>query len=585
MHTVRKSFLIALCLLGGTFMAQATPTMAKKTAFTQMETLANAYEAEFFATFPELGIFWGKNGIAQDRFMDHSYAASMKWQAREDDYLRQLNNIDESALQDTPAYNTYRLLNEHLNNNKAARVCRESLWNITSTMDGWHMVTTKVAEKQPVGTPEYRQMALKRWSTFGQIVDDEIAKLKLGLQEGYSAPKPAVRIVLTQLKIMLNNKTEASPYFSMALRDGDEAFKTQMKELIQTEINPALSRYVDYLEQDYLPQAREQIGVSALPNGVACYQAKVKQQTTLDISPDAIHTFGLQHMETLKKEVSAIGKEEFGLEDMAAIFHEAKTRPAYLFKSEQGILTYNYAAYERAKAIMAAWFVTIPKSEAIIEPYPEYRAKTGTSGEYNPPSEDGTKPGIYFINTYNPTNKSRVDQEAILFHELVPGHHLQLTVSYEDKSHLSLDKYLWNSGFGEGWALYAERLADEMGLYSDSISRLGMLSNESLRTARLVVDPGIHVMHWTREQAIDYLKQHTSLSDFIIEGEVDRYIMSPGQATAYMLGKKEIDDLRQLASVRENFAIREFHEQVLKNGAVTLPMLKENILKWLSDSL
>lgn len=179
--------------------------------------------------------------------------------------------------------------------------------------------------------------------------------------------------------------------------------------------------------------------------------------------------------------------------------------------------------------------------------------------------------------------KSRIDQEATLFHELIPGHHFQIALVYENKTLPPLNRYLFNAGFGEGWALYSERLADEMELYQDEISRLGMLSNESLRAARLVVDTGIHAFHWSREKAVDYLKQHTALSENIIEGEVDRYIMMPGQATAYLLGKNEILRLRQVAKeeLGDHFDIRQFHNQVLKNGVVSLSLLKDQIESWI----
>jgi len=567
-----------------TLMAKTKPL--PQTSIDRMSALAQNYEVDFFAKFPELGLFAGKQDIAYDYFMDHSYAAILQWQKREDEYLNALNDIDPEDLKDNPLYITYNLLKETLENNKGARICQESLWHINSTFSGWHMITTGVAQKQPVGTPEYRQQALKRWGTFPQIVDQEIANLKIGLSKGYTAPKSAVRIVLKQLEIILKNTPETSPYFNMAERDGDLAFKVAMAALIKTRIHPALHQYADYLKNEYLPQARDQVGVAALPNGHACYLAKVKQETTLSMDPNQIHELGLTHMQELNAEVADIGMKEFGLTDMREIFTEAKTRPQYLFKSEEEILNFNYAAYERAKAKMSAWFGIVPKAEAIIQPYPEYRAKTGAAGEYNSPSEDGTKPGIFFINTYDPTHRSRVDQEATLFHELIPGHHLQVAISYENLAQNSLNKYLWNSGFGEGWALYAERVADEMQLYTDDISRLGMLANESLRTARLVVDPGMHVLNWTREEAIDYMKQHTALSDLIIEGEVDRYIMLPGQATSYMLGKREIELLRHLSenTLKSNFDIREFHAQVLKNGALSLPMLKEQIMDWLVHS-
>ena len=290
-------------------------------------------------------------------------------------------------------------------------------------------------------------------------------------------------------------------------------------------------------------------------------------------------------MDKLAKEVGVIGLRKYKTQDMAEVFRLAKNESTHYFSTEQDILDYNMLALSRAKAKASDWFDLMPKTPGIVKPYPLHRAKTGASGEYHPPSEDGKEPGVFYINTYEPQQRSRIDQEATLFHELIPGHHFQIALQYEDGAIPRLNRYLWNSGYGEGWALYVERLADEMGIYDDDISRLGMLSNESLRASRLVVDTGIHVMHWNRQQAIDYLTQHTALSENIIEGEVDRYIMLPGQATSYMLGKLEIENLRQLAQEKlgNRFDIRQFHNQVLKNGVVTLPMLRMQIENWLVE--
>ena len=559
-------------------------TPPQKSTLQAFILLADQYEKEWFETFPELGVFWGRTDVSQERFMDHSRHAILAWQKREDDYLAALKQLDEKALKGSTRFVTYQLLKQTLENSIAARICNTRLWDV-NPMAGWHTVTTAVAEKQLIGTNAYRTAALKRWNTFPHVVDEELKNLKEGVRQGYTAPKPAVLRVITQVQYILQSKIEDSPYYDFARRDDDPLFKKQVKQLIQTVINPSLQRYVNYLKNDYLPIARTEIGVSALPNGLACYQAKLKETTTLDLSANEIYDYGLQHLVEINQEVHKIGKKMFGMENMSDIFQEAKHRKAYFFSSEKSILDYDFAALNRVKAKLPAWFGVLPKAEGTIKPYPAYQAKTGAGGEYIPPSLDGTRPGIFYINTDNPTQKSRVDQEATLFHELIPGHHFQIALSYEQSDHHSLDKYLWNSGFGEGWALYAERVADEMGVYSDDISRLGMLSNDALRSARLVIDPGIHVKHWTREKAVSYLKQHTTMSDSIIEGEIDRYIMNPGQATSYLLGKRQIETLRQLAEtqLKDNFDIRIFHDQVLKNGTVTLPMLAEQIHEWLAN--
>ncbi|MBA3536020.1 MAG: DUF885 domain-containing protein [Tatlockia sp.] len=551
---------------------------------TEFSRLATDYENELFNYSPELGLFWGRHDVAQDRFMDYSIEATQKWQNREDNFLNALNRMDDNKLRGSLDYYTYLLLKETLENKKESRICKEELWDINPAW-GWHNKMTIIAEKQPVGSAEYRELALKRWRTFNTVVESQIINLKTGLKLGYTAPKPAIKGVLAQLKILVDSKIEESPFYDFARRDNDKDFKTEVAQIIETIINPSLRNYINYLETEYLPLARNEIGVSALPSGSQCYQSKIKQETTLDLTAKEIHEIGLRSIQKLSEEIAEIGSKKYGTKDIKVIFSKAKNDSINYFSSEQDILNYNLSALERVKLIVSNWFEEMPKSEGIIRSYPLHRAKTGASGEYHPPSEDGTEPGIFFINTYEPEKRNRIDMEATLFHELIPGHHFQVALNYENKSLLPLNKYLWNAGYGEGWALYVERLADEMGLYKDDISRLGMLSNESLRAARLVVDTGIHAMHWSRDQAIEYLTKYTALDEIIIEGEVDRYIMLPGQATSYLLGKFEIEQLRNLAKERlgKQFDIRQFHNQILNNGVVSLPLLRTIIDSWIGE--
>ncbi len=550
---------------------------------TQLIAIADLYEKSFFDHFPEQGLFWGKTDVALDKFTDHSLSALRQWQEKEDQFLNQLNQLAEADLSHNPEHITYLLLKQHLENNIADRICKNELWFVDPLL-GWHNTLTMTAEKQPTNTPEYQRMALTRWQRVDKIVEDEIQNLTLGLKDGYTAPKPAVERVIKQFHLLINTPIKESPFFECAKNADNDEFKELFSHIIAEKIYPALTRYVVFLEKNYLPQARDQIGLSALPEGKACYQAKIKKETTLDISPEEIYHYGLQYMDQLINEIMTIGQKEFGATDLVEIFHQAKSNPKYLFQSEKEILAYNESALERAIKESPLWFDMMPKAKGVLKPYPLHRAKTGAPGEYHPPSLDGSRPGIFYINTYEPEKRSRADQEATLFHELIPGHHFQIALAQEDMNQHSVNQYLWNCGYGEGWALYVERLADNMGLYSDDISRLGMLSNEALRAARLVVDPGIHYMNWSRQDAIEYLKKHTALKQETIESEVDRYIMMPGQATSYMLGKREIEQLKKLSkeTLGDKFTYPEFHNQVLKNGTVTLPMLKEQILEWIS---
>jgi uncharacterized protein (DUF885 family) len=227
----------------------------------------------------------------------------------------------------------------------------------------------------------------------------------------------------------------------------------------------------------------------------------------------------------------------------------------------------------------------LPKADVRVEPYPKYREKNG-SNEYNPPAEDGSRPGLFYINAYQAEQKSRSPAESTAFHETIPGHHLQMALALERKGSHPISRYVFNSGFTEGWGLYAERLADEMKLYSSDLDRLGMLSSQAFRAARLVVDSGIHTMGWTRQQAIDYMLGHTSEAPADIASEVDRYIILPGQATAYMLGMLEIQRSRDGAreAMGSKFDIKAFHDRVLEDGSVPVTYLSEKIRQWAARS-
>jgi uncharacterized protein (DUF885 family) len=250
----------------------------------------------------------------------------------------------------------------------------------------------------------------------------------------------------------------------------------------------------------------------------------------------------------------------------------------YLFKSRAELLAYSKAALERARAATPQWFGIIPKADVRLEPYPAFREKNAPN-EYNPPSEDGTRPGIFYVSAYQAEKRSRADIESTAFHETIPGHHLQIATALERKEIHPLGRYVANNGYVEGWALYAEGLADEMMLFSGDLDRLGMLSSQNFRAARLVVDTGLHALGWSRQQAIDYMLAHTAQTGDAAAAEIDRYIIMPGQATGYMLGRLEILAAREVArtAAGDRFDIKAFHDRVLEDGAVPLTFLREKI--------
>jgi uncharacterized protein (DUF885 family) len=261
-----------------------------------------------------------------------------------------------------------------------------------------------------------------------------------------------------------------------------------------------------------------------------------------------------------------------------------RTDRRYTFGSEAELLAYARAAVARGERAVPRWFGFVPDADVVVKPFPAYQKASG-GGFYSAGSLDGSRPGTYELGTYLPETISRAGLEATAFHETWPGHHLQMSVALFGTGVHPVLRYVYVAGMAEGWGLYTELLADEMGLYSSDLDRIGMLSNQALRAARLVVDPGIHALGWTREQAIQYMLENTAESRAAVESEVDRYIAVPGQATAYMIGSLEIQDLRRLAEERlgDAFDVRGFHDVMLRDGAVTLPMLRAAVERWVAE--
>jgi uncharacterized protein (DUF885 family) len=290
-------------------------------------------------------------------------------------------------------------------------------------------------------------------------------------------------------------------------------------------------------------------------------------------------------MEKIQAEMLQIARRSFGTDDVPALLERLRTDTAFTFRSREQILTYVDSAIARSKREMPRWFGRLPQADVVVEPYLPFEERSAAGASYEQPAADGSRPGRYRINLFEPEKQSRAGMESTAFHEAIPGHHLQLALAMERPQAHLITRMLGNSGFSEGWGLYAERLADEMGLFSGDVDRLGLLSNEALRAARMVVDPGMHVMGWTRQQAVDYMIRHTAEPRSGVENEVDRYIAWPGQATAYMTGMLEIRRLRETAEreLGPRFDIRAFHDRVLEDGTVPLPLLREKIERWIAE--
>ena len=548
-------------------------------AAARVTALADAYLAAYFETFPEEA---SRNGIpkaAHGRIRDNSLSAVAAWERREDRWIEEIRSIDPAGLVGTPAWAAYGVLRHAVESSIDQRVCHSELQRV-GTLAGWQRDYSDLARIQPVGTLALRRDALSRLRALPRLIDTEIANLREGVRRGYVVPKVIAEGVIAQMDSLLASTPEASPFASPVARDGDPEFRRAMTSVV----NPAIRRYRDYLATEYLPAARASIGLLAAPDGPACYRALVRRFVSLDVAPDEIHALGLERMNAIEAEMKTIAERSFGTSDVAAVLERLKTESTYVFGSADEVVAYAQAAIDRIQGLLPKAFGIRPVSKVRIDPYPEFQAKAGAPGQYMPGLADGSRPGIFMINTWEPAKRSRAGLEALAFHEAYPGHHFQMSIALERSGIHPVGRYLWNSGFVEGWGLYAERVADEMGAYSSDVDLLGLLASESGRAARLVIDAGIHARGMTRPEAVAYLRAHTTRPPNEIEGEVNRYISWPGQATSYMLGAVEIRRLRDQAqrALGSRFEIRGFHDLVLEDGNITLPMLKSKIERWIA---
>ena len=577
----RHAYCVLICLATLACGAPQEQVVAAKhePADARVKALADAYLSGFFDRNPDQATYFGVPGRHHDQLPDNSLAAQKAWEAKEDAWLKDARAIDPADIQAGSLKATYAITREALESSVGSRVCRSELWNV-SQMTGWHISFGYLVTIQPVGTEDARKEALARWSAVPKYIDTEIANLREGIRLKYTAPKLNVRIVIDQMNSLISDTAE-SPFLSPTERDKDPAFDKVYLELFQSRLLEAFKKYRDFLQNDYLPAAREDIAVAANPDGAACYAASVRAFSTLPVQARTVHETGEHEVEKLMGEMQDIAQRSFHTSDVPALLQKLRSDRQFMFKDREDLIRYSQAALARAKTAVPDWFGLIPKADVRIEPYPKFREKNGSS-EYNPPAEDGSRPALFYINAYEAEKKSRAPAESTAFHETIPGHHLQGAIALERREIHPIGRYIINSGFVEGWALYAERLADEMKLYSSDLDRIGMLSEQNFRASRLVVDTGIHTMGWTRQQAIDYMLAHTAESADDIAAEVDRYIIWPGQATAYMLGMLEIRDARDEAQheMGAKFDIKAFHDRVLEDGAVPITFLSSKIKSW-----
>ncbi|MEU0797140.1 DUF885 domain-containing protein [Amycolatopsis sp. NPDC005961] len=354
--------------------------------------------------------------------------------------------------------------------------------------------------------------------------------------------------------------------------------------LVAEVVRPALARYREFVATEVAGNGRpgDRPGLCWLEDGEAHYAALARMHTTTDHTPEELHRLGLDVLAELEAEYAELGGREFGLTDPAAVRRRLRTDESLRWRDAEEMLETARAAVARATAAAPDWFHRMPRAECVVRAVPDADAPVAAAAYYFPPALDGSRPGVYFTNTHEVRTRDRFIAETVAFHESVPGHHFETSLALELTDLPQLRRVAPVTAYSEGWGLYTERLADEMGLFSSDVMRLGMVAEDSVRAARLVVDTGLHALHWTREQCVEFLRTHTVLSEVEVQSETDRYIESPGQALAYMTGRLEILRLRRFAesALGESFDIKDFHDVVLGGGPLPLKVLGDVVRAW-----
>jgi uncharacterized protein (DUF885 family) len=436
----------------------------------------------------------------------------------------------------------------------------------------------------PIVEPEHAEAMLAKYAGMGRMIRQATARVEEGVANHRVPIRYHVDKTVEQLDAYLALDPPDDPYLQLrspaAFSDGDEAaWRSRIGEVITSEVRPAWAHYRQVLVEQVAPVARssETPGVCSLDDGAELYRRAIRRHTSVDLSAEEIHEIGLSQIAKLADEYRELGGEVLGTTDLAEIFSRLRDDPDLSFKDGPSIVAASEAALAKGKAAMGDWFGRLPVADCVVRETP-----SGPTAFYYPPAPDGSRPGTFFINTADPTRWQTFEIESMAYHEGIPGHHLQLAISTELEDVPEFRKHARVTAYAEGWGLYTERLADEMGLYSGPLERIGMLSADSMRAGRLVVDTGLHGMGWTRQQAIDYFASNSPMSMTTIEGEVDRYIGMPGQALAYMIGRLEIMKYRAAAeaTMGDRFDIKGFHDTVLGSGLVPLPTLERMVKEW-----
>jgi uncharacterized protein (DUF885 family) len=444
---------------------------------------------------------------------------------------------------------------------------------------------------QPFRTAQDYDNFLSRMDGFAAWADQSIANMKIGVAKGVVQPRIVVERTIPQLAAQLVDDPKQSIFWQPILNFPAGLSVAERQRLtkayagkIATVVMPAYRRLHDYLATEYLPSARASVGLSELPNGASWYAYLVRYHTSTSMTPAQVHELGLSEVARIRTEMERIKGQVGHAGDLGSLLDALRANPDFHYRDPAELLAGYDALRQRVTSGLPLLFAVKPKATFEVRPVEAFRAPGEAAASYVPGSADGTRPGVFYVNTHDLASRPKYSMEALYLHEAEPGHHLQVAIAQEQTGLPRFRRFARDTAYGEGWALYAASLGHDLGLYTDPYSAFGALSTEMWRAAALVVDTGIHAKGWTREQAIDYLRANTALGEADIAAEVDRCIAWPGQALAGKLGQLEILRLRRRAQEKlgTRFDIRAFHSQVLESGPLPLAVLESRIERWIA---
>jgi uncharacterized protein (DUF885 family) len=593
--------LLSTSLLGATASAQTQPAApaaaaATESAHDRLFRLFKQSDEDNLRRNPISGLFRGDLRYADqfgDYITDEYYAKEKAATVAE---LAELHKIDRSQLNPTDqiAYDVFEYSNQQGLEGYEPRYFDVSVVRPINHFSGFHTFYPTFASGKgaaPFKTLVDYENNLKRHAGYAQLIDRSIGRFRQGMASGVFETKLTIRNVIDQLNEQLKQTPEESQFYAPvknfpdAVGAADRARLTAAtRAAITDQIYPAMTRLRDFLQNEYLPLARDQVGLSSMKGGGALYDKMVRDTTTLPLTAAEVHQIGLKEVARITGEMEKV-KTEVGFKGtLPEFFEHLRTDPKFKMPTREALTQGYYDIGKKVEAKLPQYFSTIPKAKLEIRPYDPVIEKFQAGGSYEQGTPDGSRPGVFYFNAYDLPSRTTPGMTTLFLHEGQPGHHFQISLAQENDALPPFMRFGGNTAYVEGWALYAETLGYDMGFYKDPYQRMGTLDDEMLRAMRLVVDTGIHSKGWTRDQAIAYMLANSSMGKTDAQNEVERYIAIPSQALAYKIGAMTIQRLRAKAQkeLGSKFDMRDFHAQVLMTGALPMAILERKIDAWIA---